>query len=214
MKLCREVKFSHAGRNLVRYVLLWEYVPRQISPTSIKKISNTLTYTCTLVYWLTRWLNYSVGRAQFKTCPDEPASKECRGTTHLEGEEQGSVEFDARLEYNYGGDCGLKQSVRQMDLNRIDDNGNSESLFICSNLGSYNRRRNCTNSTHVSITYQGEDKYDLKLSLHSLNISSSGRYQLQVNVAETEGRTNTILKEFNVTVRGKLLISPVQPMYM
>ena len=111
------------------------------------------------------------------------------------------MEFDARLDYNCGGDCGLKQSVRQMYLNRIDDSRNSESLFICSNLGSYGSR-NCTNSTHMSITYQGEDKYDLKLSLHSLNISNSGRYRLQVNLKNVEKKQSIILKEFNVTVRG------------
>ena len=90
-----------------------------------------------------------------------------------------------------------------MFLNRIDDNGNSERLFICGNLGSYSRR-NCENGTHVTISYQGEDKYDLKLSLNSLNMSNSGRYQLQVNLYEMEGRRSTIYKEFSILVRSML----------
>ena len=92
-----------------------------------------------------------------------------------------------------------------MYLNRIDDNGKSESLFICSNLGSYSRR-NCENRTHVTISYQGEDKYDLKLSLNSLNMSNSGRYQLQVNLNEMGGRRSTIYKDFSISVKGMLLI--------
>ena len=145
-----------------------------------------------------------VGRAQFKSCTDGQTNEGCRGTTHLEGEVQGSVEFDARLDYKCGGDCKFKQIVINMVLSKIDENGTSELLFICSNLGS-NSRRNCENRPHVSISFQGEDKYDIKLTLHSLNFSNSGRYQLRVNLNEMGRRRSTILKEFDITVRGMFL---------
>lgn len=126
----------------------------------------------------------------------------CDTTIQLQEEAKGSVEFDARVEYRHGGSCGFDQAVRLMFLNKIHDSGTTESVFVCSNLGGYGSKP-CFNNSRVSISFQGDDKYDLKLRLHNLTAADSGRYQIKVDLDDVVGgRRTTIIKNFDVDVTG------------
>ena len=110
------------------------------------------------------------------------------------------------MEYRHGGSCGAKQNVRFMSLKKVEESGAENRIFICSNLGRFGTVPTCSNGSKVSVSFQGTDKFDIKLSLEDLALTDSGHYYAEVDMEDfTAGRRMTIEKHFTVVVKGVLL---------
>lgn len=132
--------------------------------------------------------------------------EDCETTTELQGEVGGSVELDARLEYRHGGLCGATQRVRIMVLSKVDDNGHADSLYACNNFR--NASAPCpANRSRVTVSFRGDSKFDIKLSLHDLMLSDSGHYHIKVDLYDiVAGRRMSIFKHFTLNI-GKCIVS-------
>ena len=135
--------------------------------------------------------------------------EDCGVLTELQGEVGRSVEFDARVEYRHGGSCGAKQHVRFMSLKKVEESGAESRVFICSNLGRFGTVPTCANNAStVSVSFQGTDKFDIKLRLENLSLTDSGHYYVEVDLEDfTAGRRMTIEKQFTVAVKGMRLLA-------
>lgn len=128
---------------------------------------------------------------------DEPCD-----STALQGVSGGSAEFDSRVEFRHGGSCGVNLNIRLMFLNKVQADGSTQSVYICSNLGSLSNKL-CSNMMRVTVSFQGPEKYDIKLSLQNLTVSDSGEYEVRVDLNDAFGTRTSIRKTFVLTVIGK-----------
>jgi hypothetical protein len=128
-------------------------------------------------------------------------AESCEASTDLQAEVGESVEFDTRIEFRNGGSCGSRLDIRIMFLEKVDENGSLlKSLFICSNLGHFHDNY-CQNKSRVSVSFQGTDKYDIKLNLNDVTASDAGHYRVRVDVDDIVGGLRTsIYKNFTVAI--------------
>ena len=114
------------------------------------------------------------------------------------------MEFDARVEFRHGGSCGLRQNVRLMFLDKVDENGDViDTRFICNNLGRFGNISNCANYANVSVSFRGDHKYDIKLLLDGLTEADAGNYRVRVDLDNfAGGRRTSIFKNFSVSFTG------------
>ena len=132
----------------------------------------------------------------------------CATATDMQAVVGGSVEFDTRVEFRHGGSCGLRQNVRLMFLDKVDENGDViEMVFICSNLGNFGNIPSCGKYGNVSVSFQGDHKYDIKLRLDNLAEADAGKYRVRVDLDDiVGGRRISIYKNFTVTVQSMQLV--------
>jgi hypothetical protein len=127
--------------------------------------------------------------------------------TNLLAEEGGAVEFDTRVGPRNGGGCGVMQRVRRMIFRKME----SGVLFFCSNQGPF-ANEYCSNSTRVTVTFQGPSKYDFKLRLDNISMDDVGRYQVEVELDGLFGMggrvADPIYKEFLVALKPVEVVPP------
>lgn len=148
-----------------------------------------------IVMWCVMYL---IGRPFFESCAE---SETCTSTTSLQGEAGGSAEFDTRVDFRHGGSCGVTMNIRIMFLQRYLADGTTQSIYICSNLGSY-RLNECSDQNRVSVVSQGDGKYNLNLKLQDLTAGDSGSYEVKVDLNDVFGVRTSIFKNFTLSVPG------------
>ncbi len=120
----------------------------------------------------------------------------CETETELQGETNGRVEFDTRIEYRHGGPCGATQDIKFMFLEKVERNGDITNVFVCSNLGRFGSIP-CQSRSRISVTFLGTSKYDIKLSLDDLALNDSGHYRIRVDMTRI-----SLVKNFYLTIKG------------
>ena len=147
---------------------------------------------------MTRFLfSVHTGRAYFKSCPNDSAS--CSAVEAVQGDVGGSVELDTRVDFRYGGECGFKQNIRIMRLQRV------QPLYYCSNLGTFSES-SCEDSERVSVSTQGAEKYDIELSLNGLTLADAGTYTVAVDLDSDGHKRTSIVKHFELAISGWCII--------
>ena len=148
--------------------------------------------------------------ARFRTCDSDYSfeytlvptdGNSCsQDLNRTEGQE---VIFDTRLQFGEQGDCQCIEEVTLFRLRRNYPNVDSEIVFICDE-----RAQNCVNkSGYVVRRETGQRLYDFSLVLPSADLSSSGRYYVEVEVKQPgqPGVTSVrrFWKIFELTVNGR-----------
>ena len=110
------------------------------------------------------------------------------------------------MQFRHGGSCGVTMNVRLMFLQHHLADGTTESIYICSNLGSFSQS-DCSDQGRVSALSQGDGKYNIKLRLQDLTAADSGSYEVKVDLNDVFGVRTSIFKNFTLSIPGRVYLT-------
>lgn len=115
----------------------------------------------------------------------------------------GNATLDTRVTFILGGPCE-NQLVRYLMLFKVEDSGNEEMVYICSNLATRNVTL-CNSTDKFSVVSRAEPscglkcKYDIELVLMNFNASDVGKYRAKVSFrTSSAGLRRPIQREFDL----------------
>ena len=147
-------------------------------------------------------------RAVFASCPHNITG--CTRDEALSVRAGENITFNATVTHMSGGSCGFKQRVKCIELMKINDINDMQSLSSCDfGLG---QEAPCNNvNNRVSLSGGRDPRYDfvftLSNSIHSDTESDSGLYQVSIRGKHPATDSHTeVTKTFHVTISGEYTI--------